>query len=104
MKLKIQVQYIYVRSNTPFYTASRKIVVSKPTKSYLNITRGTNAKIQPLIVGFSSTWDIKTKYGWSVYSPNVGIIKVDQDHYKGTIKVTALNDGILYTKGTPGLT
>lgn len=97
--------YIYIRNKTPFYTASRKIVVSKPTTSYLKVNTGTTESVQPLIVGFEKTWNISTKYGWTVSSPNVGIIKVTNiDHNNGKITFKALRSDISYISGNPGFT
>lgn len=51
------------------------IKLDRPT-SDLKVNRHTNESVYPLIEGFEEKWNISSKYGWSVYSPDAGIIKV----------------------------
>lgn len=78
-----------------------------PAPSTLSVYRGnlnSNQK-QPVIVDFEGKWKISSKYGWTVFSPNVGIIEVTDYGYKdGILKFKAKRSDISYISGNPGLT
>ena len=89
---------INIHNNVPFYTSGRKIIVSKP-KTNLSITgvKKTNNNEEDIFIDFSKTWNVKTRYGWSVNSPNIGIIKVTkQDKVNGKLTYKALKAGKTY--------
>ena len=77
-----------------------------PATLKINRGNGLTNQTQPLIVDFQATWKIETKYGWSVYSPDAGIIKVtDINHKNGTITFKATNSSKRLNSNTqPGLT
>ena len=85
------------------YRMSFTVIASVPFK--IDRGNGLTNQTQPLIVDFEGKWKITSSYGWSVYSPNNGIIKVtDINHNNGTITFKALRSDISYISGKPGLT
>ena len=67
-------------------------ITKPPTDLKINGLSYTNEI--PLFEGLEKTMRISTKYGWTVYSPNVNIIKVtDINHNNNTVTYKALNDG-----------
>lgn len=111
--LKVGTARLCVRDGVTGVVGYINITVTAPA-SDLRISRKSGGVLENNVLNifsdFSSSWTVTSKHGWSVYSPNAGIIKVTSpSNFKcngGTATLTfkALRSDISYISGNPGLT